>query len=517
MLTEYLRKTRKEIIQLSDNWEKYLRRYLWNSKPRNTKEEIEEFYVNMPDEYLCNLQRQYLKDRERYMKDIKAKGLRVLDFGCGSGDYGFELLEQGAKVDFYDITEHKGMKYLKWRLKEKGLKAKVTTQLEKLESEYDLILCLDVLEHVQKPTETFKMLFNKLPDMGKMILNTLLIIPLLFNKPDNIIDDMKDYEHIEEAIKDWRKNKTNSFISEHTVRNNFQLTKSSLNILLFYHLSQKYPYTTALYIEKELKKFGKVHIANQIGSIDGLTGCGVREYIKKNNINLIIQVESAGWYQIPRNLDIPTIAYSIDTFEKTELKMKFLDRYKYKFFAQKKFAKKKNEYWLPLGVDIDIYKPLNVFARKYEVAFCGTILEKTSHLRRNELLRALVKNTDIYVGRNFEHGANLRYNEALWVFNYGIENLDGKGLSGVNMRVFEGMASGTPTLYPEAEGMEEVGFKDMVHYVKYKDADDLVKKIKDLKSNKGLLSDIRGNALKEIVNHTYGDRVKKMIEVFKNG
>jgi hypothetical protein len=266
-------------------------------------------------------------------------------------------------------------------------------------------------------------------------------------------------------------------------------------------------------MEKELKKIGKVWNTTDL-RIPFRTGDRIKEIIKRLGINLLIQVDSPGWVHIPRNLDIPTVAYSIDTFINTEYQYKKLERYKYRFYAQKYFARK-GEYHLPLGYDPDIYQPKKVWDKgKFDVAFCGTVLIGKMHEARNQHLKALVENVNVYIGRDYDYGANKRYNEAYMVFNFGIENIEGKG--GVNMRVFEAMATGTPMLYNKSDGMDELGFKAGEHYIEYANPDDLIKKIRENKSIERI-SEISKNALQVISNHTYGHRVRKMLEVIING
>ena len=115
------------------------------------------------------------------------------------------------------------------------------------------------------------------------------------------------------------------------------------------------------------------------------------------------------------------MAYDIDTFVKTDLKKKFMEQYDYKFYEQKRFASGKNEYWLPLGADCSIYRPLRT-KRKYDMAFCGSIMLDKLHEKRNNYLRELVKNVNIYIGKDSNEFANLRYNEAHFVFNQGVCN-----------------------------------------------------------------------------------------------
>lgn len=86
------------------------------------------------------------------------KERRILDFGCGVGSHGIHFLHQGAKVDFLDV---KGPVYefAQWRVKNRGLGKNARflypeTDLEK--RAYDVLLCIDVMEHVADPMAEFE-------------------------------------------------------------------------------------------------------------------------------------------------------------------------------------------------------------------------------------------------------------------------------------------------------------------------------------------------------------------------
>jgi SAM-dependent methyltransferase len=88
-----------------------------------------------------------------------ARGLRVLDFGCGTGGHGLYFLQRGAaSVDFLDVP---GPVYdfARWRVADRGFEDRA--RFFRPESElpggrYDVVLCVDVLEHTADPPAEFR-------------------------------------------------------------------------------------------------------------------------------------------------------------------------------------------------------------------------------------------------------------------------------------------------------------------------------------------------------------------------
>ena len=84
------------------------------------------------------------------------RGKRVLDVGCGIGDLGFILAEQGAQVIGVELdtgkVERANQIALKWNFPEEKLRfvAGDVAELERMDlGQFDAIFCVALLEHVQ--------------------------------------------------------------------------------------------------------------------------------------------------------------------------------------------------------------------------------------------------------------------------------------------------------------------------------------------------------------------------------
>ncbi|MBC6415830.1 MAG: class I SAM-dependent methyltransferase [Bdellovibrionales bacterium] len=117
-----------------------------------------------------------LRDKEKKTFHHLVKTLNInscLDLGAGSCEYSKILLNQGAKklvcVDFHDmsIEKHPRIEY-------------VFSPVENFHTndKYDLILCLGILEFLEKPKNFLLKLKNFLKPQGKILLLLPLSLPM---------------------------------------------------------------------------------------------------------------------------------------------------------------------------------------------------------------------------------------------------------------------------------------------------------------------------------------------------
>lgn len=508
MLSKYLNKSIPELWKMRKQWAEWQRRATWLEKPRKTQKDRDDFYENMPVEYMVDLEMSAQENADDFVGDIVAQGLRVLDFGCGTGEHGLRLALGGAKVDFFDLKTP-ATEFLRYKLKEKKVEANIYHDISKIGNEYDVIIFTDVLEHLEKPYETFIMIKDKLKKYGRLIMDSPMIFDIMKITEDKInIQDFVDCEHIPEAVENWTKNKGSQEVLKYfTLYSGNSWIKSDVNIFLIYNYSRG---TTGDYIERALRRHAKV-FTNREYPIKP-NGEGLKTFCKELKIDYILQVDSGGWYHIPKYINLPRAAYSIDTFINTEGIKRELSGYDKIFYAQKRFATEKNEAWLPLGVDRETYKPIQC-GNKFDIAFCGTFLKRDLNHKRNDCLRALVEDyhtkgregLQVYIGRDYNEKACLRYCQASMVFNMGIQN-------DINMRLFEVMATGTPGLYSNVDGLADLGFKPDVHYINFTGAEDVVQAVYKALNDKDKRIQISKNAIAEIKKHTYDVRIREILQ-----
>lgn len=106
-------------------------------------------------------------------------GARVLDIGCGHGSVSGELVTKGLIVHGMEINTEALIS-----LQKKGIIAiehNITQPFPKMEP-FDLVLLLDVLEHVFDPMALMEKAAQTLTQTGKMI----IIVPLCFDLIDRM-------------------------------------------------------------------------------------------------------------------------------------------------------------------------------------------------------------------------------------------------------------------------------------------------------------------------------------------
>lgn len=88
-----------------------------------------------------------------YLKELMRRlpaGARVLDYGCGIGSDGLQLLRAGYRVEFADF-DNPSTEYLRWRLARNGFEAAVHDLDRDVPGGFDAAYAFDVIEHVADP------------------------------------------------------------------------------------------------------------------------------------------------------------------------------------------------------------------------------------------------------------------------------------------------------------------------------------------------------------------------------
>jgi SAM-dependent methyltransferase len=91
--------------------------------------------------------------KDPYLAEIARtfpRGTRLLDYGCGIGSDGLRLIEAGYDVSFADF-DNPSVEYLRWRLRRRGIEARIFDLDRERPDGFDLAYAFDVLEHVDDP------------------------------------------------------------------------------------------------------------------------------------------------------------------------------------------------------------------------------------------------------------------------------------------------------------------------------------------------------------------------------
>jgi len=111
-------------------------------------------------------------------------GARALDVGCGAGLLSEALAREGAKVSALDLSPEL-VDIAKLHLLESGLTVDYRLQsvesiAEEMPGAFDVVTCMELLEHVPDPESVLKACATLLKPGGKLFVSTLNRTPLAF-------------------------------------------------------------------------------------------------------------------------------------------------------------------------------------------------------------------------------------------------------------------------------------------------------------------------------------------------
>lgn len=173
--------------------------------------------------FLRKMQLPTLNDIDRFQKVIEnyfsgKPGLNILDYGCGSGDVSIYALRKGHKATICDV---KGAN-LDFAVKRFDLRHMTPEIWEstpenalpfKENSQFYIINCLEVLEHLRNPFEFIDKAFDALVDNGVLILGSFPFNPTN-DRGDHLTETVNRRVELEEYIN--KKFRKADFESENT-------------------------------------------------------------------------------------------------------------------------------------------------------------------------------------------------------------------------------------------------------------------------------------------------------------
>ena len=119
-------------------------------------------------------------------------GGRILDFGGGDGDMTLRLARRGLNIEYCDVPG-RTMEFAQWRFKKHGFDIPCIVSDDpdtvKLNGLYDIIICMDVLEHLVGPMRYCEILYKHLRPSG-----------VLFTRPSFTHDELHPM-HLAENVK----------------------------------------------------------------------------------------------------------------------------------------------------------------------------------------------------------------------------------------------------------------------------------------------------------------------------
>ena len=177
-----------------------------------------------------------------FLKKKIKKNIHILDFGCGSGT-NLQIISKFGKVHFFDSNLRIS------NLVKKKFNTNDFIQIKRLsknKKKFDLILALDVIEHIENDRLIIKKLYKKLNKNGKILI-TVPAFNFLFSSKDRDLHHKRRY-----TLNSLTKVLDNFFIIKKKTYFNFLLSLPIIISIIFYKIFN------VKFIDKVEKKPSKI-------------------------------------------------------------------------------------------------------------------------------------------------------------------------------------------------------------------------------------------------------------------
>jgi len=177
------------------------------------------------------------------------------------------------------------------------------------------------------------------------------------------------------------------------------------------------------------------------------------------------------------------------------------NKYDALFHSTKKFANDERE-WLPNCTDNIVVRPLPV-NKEWDIGFCGNTVNRGGYLD------LLARNFNSFKKDIFVIGDDMidAVNSYKIHFNCNI-------CGDINYRSFETIACGTLLISNSDEQYNKLGFVDGENCLLYANEKELIDKIRETLADEAKLISISKNGLELSKNHTYDDRMRRVLSLF---
>lgn len=286
-----------------------------------------------------------------------------------------------------------------------------------------------------------------------------------------------------------------------------------MNIAIGYSYS---PGVTGAYMQKALEsRMTTTYVGTPWAARAGFAVTGnVREIVTAlpDRPDLYLYIDSGEPY-FPRgltDLECPTACYLIDVHLRADALLKQAMFFDYAFTAQREFVDRLRQaghpqaHWLPLACDPDIHRPYDL-PKRYDIGFVGST--RQGYERRRVLVERLARRftmNDYHRTTYTPTEMSRIYSESRLIFNCSLRRE-------VNMRAFEGPATGTLLLTDRiGNGLAEL-FVDREHVVMYDDSELVDVAEEFLRENARRERIARQGYEHVLAHHTYGHRVDAIL------
>jgi len=127
----------------------------------------------------------WLEKLNQYVPLKKGNGKKVLEIGCSIGAVSNMLTERGFDVWATDISEYAVKKAQKLTPKAHFLVVDIQKKIQ-IKEKFDLIICFEVVEHLEKPEIGVRNMVDKLEKGGTLVISTPFPYKWNYHDPTHI-------------------------------------------------------------------------------------------------------------------------------------------------------------------------------------------------------------------------------------------------------------------------------------------------------------------------------------------
>lgn len=262
------------------------------------------------------------------------------------------------------------------------------------------------------------------------------------------------------------------------------------------------PETTGFYCRRALGCIAEVEhfLPNQL------------DQIQTGDFDLFLNIDDGLRYELPSHLR-PAACWVIDTHIDFEWSLAKAKQFDVVFAAQKLGAEKLRQHgietatWLPLACDPELHTAPRA-TNEFDVAFVGHVFPG---LRQDLLNRINDRFDRVFVGNRYLIEMAKTYASSHIVFNRSVAD-------DVNMRVFEGLASGSLLISNDLpdSGQNEL-FRNGQDFVTYRDEDELIERISYFLEHPNERERIaRSGQILALSQHTYLHRMIQLLRLVES-
>ncbi|QDT76779.1 SPBc2 prophage-derived glycosyltransferase SunS [Gimesia maris] len=263
------------------------------------------------------------------------------------------------------------------------------------------------------------------------------------------------------------------------------------------------PETTGTYCRRAL---GELVQAGKIATVEHFLPTELA-HVSQDQFDLFLYIDDGLDWSIPDHLR-PAAWWAIDTHLNFERCLQKAVQADFTFAAQRDGAARlkkagiQTAIWLPLACDPEIHAQQEL-PKEYDVSFVGHVVSGI----RQELLALLQHEfPNSFIGQEYYEKMAAIYSQSKVVFNRSI-------LNDVNMRVFEGLCSGSLLITNDltSNGQEEL-FQAGIHCVVYQNAEELIEKLHYYLEHDDIREQIaQAGRTRVLEAHTYQHRMERIL------